>query len=427
MKYIKVTGKSFDQAFGELRRQYGSEAVIYEKKTVAPRKIFSRIMGRKEYEIHAAIKEKEPQRNNVQDQISRLENIVRKAPEQLDQKAQNDQNVQMAKSSIEREIAPNIVSQIHQGKSFLEELGKKTDLQTKTVNQSESTELEKLRREMQIIRENLSRMSLSGAEKITEKEFRELYNALIAQDCSQEWAGELISELQNSMPRSEWKMRKRIGFQARQLIASKIRVQNSPGSRKAIALIGPTGVGKTTTVAKLAARFCLQDKESLALVTIDNFRIAATEQLKSYARIIRVPFYVCKEPEALIQLVEDLDADRILIDTTGISHMNKEFLSYQKEFFKGMESLIEPVLTLSAVTRREVTVEIMEEYAMFNYRRMILTKTDETRILGQFAEISAHSNTPLAWFTDGQDVPENIMPAEREFLAGKILEKYENS
>lgn len=180
---------------------------------------------------------------------------------------------------------------------------------------------------------------------------------------------------------------------------------------RVVAFLGPTGVGKTTTIAKLASLFALEKKKKVALLTADTYRIAAAEQLRTYANILKVPFRVIYTEEELQLAIKDFaEYDYIFIDTAGHSHQNKE----QKENVGGIIGVIEEMaekeifLVLSATTKYRDLIEITDAYKEISEYKLIFTKLDETSAHGNLLNIKLHTRAPLSYITYGQNVPDDI-------------------
>ncbi|AAR36447.2 flagellar biosynthesis protein FlhF [Geobacter sulfurreducens] len=188
-----------------------------------------------------------------------------------------------------------------------------------------------------------------------------------------------------------------------------------------IALVGPTGVGKTTTIAKLAAHYALREGHRAALITIDNFRVGAVEQLKTYSRIMGVPVEVAAtaaELEAAIELHSDKEL--ILIDTAGRSHKDSEKIEELKGFLESRFA-IEIHLCLAATTRDREVLEIVERFGVLSVSRVIFTKLDESESYGSIVNAHLRTKFPLSYFTTGQRVPEDLEIATPGRLAGLVL------
>jgi flagellar biosynthesis protein FlhF len=194
--------------------------------------------------------------------------------------------------------------------------------------------------------------------------------------------------------------------------------KNAP---RIIALVGPTGVGKTTTTAKLAAMYALNRGNKVALITMDIFRVGAVEQLKTYSRIMGIPLDVASTPKELEKAVEKhSDCDLIVIDTAGRSHKDKEKLDEMKNFLDN-KIPIEVYLCLSATTKDRELKEILNRFGIFQINKVVFTKIDESESLGNMVNLLMKDNLQIAYFTTGQRVPEDIEVATSAKLAELIL------
>jgi len=194
--------------------------------------------------------------------------------------------------------------------------------------------------------------------------------------------------------------------------------KNSP---RIIALVGPTGVGKTTTTAKLAAMYALNRGNKVALITMDIFRVGAVEQLKTYSRIMGIPLEVASTPKELEKAVEKHSAcDLIFIDTAGRSHKDKEKLDEMKNFLDN-KIPIEVYLCLSATTKDRELEEILNRFKIFQVSKVVFTKIDESESFGNMVNLLMKDNLQIAYFTTGQRVPEDIEVATSAKLADMIL------
>jgi flagellar biosynthesis protein FlhF len=193
--------------------------------------------------------------------------------------------------------------------------------------------------------------------------------------------------------------------------------KNSP---RIIALVGPTGVGKTTTTAKLAAMYALNRGNKVALITMDIFRVGAVEQLKTYSRIMGIPLDVASTPKELEKAVEKHSAcDLIFIDTAGRSHKDKEKLDEMKNFLEHKIPM-EVYLCLSATTKDRELEEILNRFRIFQISKVVFTKIDECESFGNMVNLLMKDNLQIAYFTTGQRVPEDIEIATPAKLADMI-------
>ncbi len=200
--------------------------------------------------------------------------------------------------------------------------------------------------------------------------------------------------------------------------------QRAPGVRSptVIALIGPTGVGKTTTIAKLAAAYKLRQGKSVALITSDTYRIAAVDQLRTYAGIIGLHLKVVLTPAEMAQAVQSLSAhDVILIDTAGRSQFNNDRLDELREFLAAA-SPSEVHLVLSTTAAESVLLKTAAAFAPLRPNRVILTKLDEAVNFGVIVNVVRRLSTHLSFVTTGQEVPDDIEPGRADRLARLVLD-----
>lgn len=188
-----------------------------------------------------------------------------------------------------------------------------------------------------------------------------------------------------------------------------------------VPLIGPTGVGKTTTVAKLAANFKMLADKKVALVTADTYRVAAVQQLRTYADIIGIDLHVVYTPEELSDVVAELtDHDLILIDTAGRSQNNAMHMAELRTFLSVLPDP-EVHLVVSATTRRSDLDEIVNRFSQIDFDRIIVTKLDETSVSGMLYHLAGQTGKSLAYITHGQSVPDDIEVADGAEAARRIM------
>ena len=190
-----------------------------------------------------------------------------------------------------------------------------------------------------------------------------------------------------------------------------------------MAVVGPTGVGKTTTIAKIAAMYALNRRVSVAMVTMDNFRVGAVEQLKTYAKIMDLPLEVAGNSQELGKaLAKHADKDLILIDTAGRSPKDSDRLDELKGYLEAHPG-IDVYLCLSATTRGREIDEIIATFGTLPISRLLFTKLDESRSFGCIVDTYLKHKLPLSYFSTGQKVPEDIEVASSRKLAALVVQE----
>jgi flagellar biosynthesis protein FlhF len=198
-------------------------------------------------------------------------------------------------------------------------------------------------------------------------------------------------------------------------------IQLESGRTRVVALVGPTGVGKTTTIAKLAAYAKLELKQKVALLTLDTFRIAAVDQLHQYAEILQVPLHVALTVEDLKSALRFYqDRTLVLIDTPGHSPKDAEMMAQLRRFLDELPD-VEVHLVLSATTKPKDLADIAQRFESLNPTRLIFTKLDETSTLGPLLSTLVRVKRPLSYLGTGQEVPQDLEMATSRRLADLIL------
>ncbi|MEX0886477.1 MAG: flagellar biosynthesis protein FlhF [Phycisphaeraceae bacterium] len=295
--------------------------------------------------------------------------------------------------------------------------------------------------EMRAIKRMVARMSQDRRQRTTgdtaarsdmpDKLFDQ-YLSLLEQEVAEELAGEIVDNVRQSLEQSELEdahaCRRAVMKAVAQLMptddpesdaaAATPAVKRGP---RTIALIGPTGVGKTTTIAKLAATFKLKRQLKVALITIDTYRIAAVDQLRTYAGIIGVPLRVVTSPDEMQRAVQEFaDCDAVLIDTAGRSQRDDPRLDELARFIKAADA-DEVHLVLSSTCTQSVLEDTIERFARIPADRVIFTKLDEAVTFGVVLNVMRKVRKRLSYVTTGQEVPHEIEPGRADRLAALML------
>ncbi len=261
------------------------------------------------------------------------------------------------------------------------------------------------------------------------KEIKDLLNKVIKNTAKEKEEDEVVSYLRDidveealveDLLRKEYDSLDKFKEDFKELIKEDVKI-STEGLYGKVVLVGPTGVGKTTTIAKLAGRLALIDKKKVGLITIDTYRIGAVDQLRTYAEIMNIPFKVVITLKEMESAVDDLkDCDIILIDTTGRSSKNTMQISELRAFTQKIVPDC-TMLVISGTTKNRDIDTILNGYSELNYEKLIITKLDETSTYGSIYNISKKSSKPIAYITTGQNVPDDIKSPSFEEIEKLIL------
>lgn len=265
----------------------------------------------------------------------------------------------------------------------------------------------------------------SGEGHGVSKRFFEVFTDLIDAEVDEALARELVDGLRNDPDVSRLEDTAALKARIAQTIEDEIQtcgpIQPTSGSPRVVALVGPTGVGKTTTIAKLAANFHLRDDCRVGLITVDTYRIAAVDQLRTYAEIIDLPMEVVSTPREMREAVEKLShLDLVLMDTAGRSPRDEVRIQELKSML--VEAQPNDVyLVLSSVSSLKSLTKTAERFAAVGVNGLVLTKLDEATGLGNLLPLMRGCGLPVSYLTNGQNVPDDIAPATPPALARSIL------
>ena len=255
---------------------------------------------------------------------------------------------------------------------------------------------------------------------------RECYDLLTEREVDPRVADTLVREMANLRLPTGYPTPARVSSVVRTQLA-KLFMESTPVNPdvkpRVICLVGPTGVGKTTTIAKLAARARVNERREVGLITLDTFRIAAIDQLQKYAEIIGVPLQVVCEPgelQSAIETCKEQGQELVFVDSAGRSHRDGLKMTELKEFLSVIPQA-EKHLVLSCTTHSRTIDSIAERFSSTSYHRVILTKVDESVSMGALVSSLLRIGKPVSFVTDGQNVPDDIMVGDPERLADLVL------
>lgn len=275
-----------------------------------------------------------------------------------------------------------------------------------------------------LVEELCTRPTAPGALDLPESLFRLLADLVDAELC-ETLARELVERARRGLSSAEQDDYVLLKARILRWLEEQIRVTGpivaTPGRRRVVAVVGPTGVGKTTTIAKLAANFCLREQRRVGLATVDAYRVAAVEQLRAYADIIDLPLETAATPDELRGALERLsNLDLVLLDTGGRSPRDAARMQELSAVLAAAQP-DEVLLVLSSVASASQLKQAAEQFARVGATSIVATKLDEAAAVGNLFMLLRDSALPLSYVTNGQNVPDDMEVADRKKLARRIL------
>lgn len=389
----KYTAPTETEAVLKAKEDLGAGAVVLNVKTMKQRGV-SRLFKKDFVEITAALEEKE---------------VAATAP----QKPQAEPKKDYAAISAQTERA--LEEKLDNLHILLQDQIKKTEEEKVRAEDGTEPKQTESREKEQLTSSNIKYLKL-------------IYNKLLDSEVDEKLANLIIEDIDSSL-KKESNIDSIISavYQKIVLKLGEPAVIDTAKGRNIIFFMGPTGVGKTTTIAKLASDFKLNKGRKVAMITADTYRIAAVEQLNTYASILDVPVSVIFSPSELVEAVESYsEYDMIFVDTAGRSHKNAQQLCELLEMFKNIEESgidinMEKYLVLSATTKYRDLLNITEAYKEIKDYRLLFTKLDETSAYGNLLNIRQKTGAPLSYTTCGQNVPDDIETTDVQGLAKHLI------
>ena len=412
MTINKFTGKTEEEAMEKVRKELGNAAVIMNVKVVKP-KGFTGLFKSNTYEVTAAV-EDEGFSNDAK-------TFAIPTPEP---KAGSFEAV--ADDAIILKDAFSAVNQVlekQEKEPVVEPVIKK---EPEAKKEPEPIVEEHIKEEPKKMKEDV-KPSIDGDNHVFVKM---LYNVLLENEVQEKYINQVLEDMDKVLKTSHSLDNLLSNVYQKMVLKLGTPTKIMPGERKpkVVFFIGPTGVGKTTTIAKIASKFKVEEGKKVGLITADTYRMAAANQLQTYANILGVPLNVIYSADELLDTVkkqsrEFSDLDVILVDTIGFSHKNDEQRNDTKKLVNALGSVYdsEVYLVLSATTKYKDLIEIADSYMEFAKFNLIFTKLDETKCLGNIFNLKCYTGSPLSYITVGQNVPDDIEILNAQKLVKQLL------
>lgn len=383
----KFQGATEQEALQLAKQELGKDVIITHIKSIKPKGIY-RLFKKPLVEITAAVDEERIYEKKNYQQIAEE---LKKNPYEF-------------RTNKEEEKPSAIEQKLDSLQNMLE----------KQLREQQSTSVEK-DKEIPAVEEQSAAMAC----------VQMIYNQLVANEVEEIYANKVIAEIEQSL-KPDATVDNILSTIYQKLVLKLGETKElsfETGKTKYVFFIGPTGVGKTTTIAKLASSLKLSKKAKVALFTADTYRIAAVDQLRSYATILGIPLRVIYSETEIKEAVEEYkDYDIVLIDTAGRSHKNREQRDdIEKLLLAVPEECREIYLVLSATTKYRDLVKITETYSTIAKYNLIFTKLDETAGIGNIFNIKMLTGAPLSYTTFGQSVPDDISKINPQAVAKQLL------
>jgi len=258
--------------------------------------------------------------------------------------------------------------------------------------------------------------------KITAEQLKQYVDKLIYQEVSKPIIKSIVNQIKKS---EEFIDASNIEDYVITSLSSMIPTTNfeikKRGKQKIVAIVGPTGVGKTTCIAKLAAISKILNNLKIGIISIDTYRLGAIDQLRIFSEVSSIDMLVAYEPSEMRGLIKKFsDKDLIFIDTAGRGQKNKSELEKTKEFLD-MINLDETYLAISATNSTKNLQDVVKKFEVFDYSALVVTKIDEGVVFGNIINVASVSKKPLIYLTNGQVIPDDIIAADSDFIAKMVV------
>lgn len=452
LQMYTYTAPSYKETIEIAKNKHGEDALIVSSKEIKKKSLLEN--GLWEIVVVAPKKDEDKKQNNQNELPNnsvekRLQDIAQKAIERKKEiKERQNNDIEMQISNAVKEIVkltPN-----NQKNTMIENIAKKEENITKKsnsisqtreilakANQDELKELKSIKQELDKINDKMKLIQsmfwndtgirLQNTPNIPH-EFAEIYRICKNSGMKNEHLDEIMQLSQNLMPMNIRENSITIKRYFREVLRKIIscRAENIDMKRKRIVmLVGPTGVGKTTTLAKLATHYSVRHKYKVGLITLDSYRIGAYEQLAFYAKKLKLSINAVNDTNEFTYALDDLKyCDYILIDTIGSSQHDKQKLDILKKY-SSIDYNIDVNLVLCANTKYEDLKDIYNSFGILNIDTLIFSKLDESNGFGNVFSLIYDTKKPVSYFTIGQEVPEDILVAKNDFLADCIINGFE--
>ena len=454
MTINKYTGKTEEEAMSKVRKELGNAAVIMNVKVIKPKGLGG-LFKSNTYEVTAAVEDDDVRNNpfvpeevasaisNSQDKASGENEssgfdavaddaiMLKNAFSAVNEVLEKQEDKSMPKQEFEplSDSAPRtrLIEPTYSKPVGMRPVVAPIEEPRVKVTQAVETPASRANIQPEPVSPQTSQPSIDNDNHVFVKM---LYNVLLENEVQEKYINQVLEDmdkvlqtshsLDNLLSNVYQKMVLKLGTPSKIMMGSR--------RPKVVFFIGPTGVGKTTTIAKIASKFKVEEGKKVGLITADTYRMAAANQLQTYANILGVPLNVIYSADELLDTVkkqtrENEDLDVILVDTIGFSHRNEEQKSDTNKLISALSDYYdsEVYLVLSATTKYKDLIDIADAYMEFTDFNLIFTKLDETNCLGNIFNLKLYTKANLSYLTVGQNVPDDIEIVNAQKLVKQLL------
>ncbi len=412
----KFQANTETEAIVMAKNDLGKDAIVMNIKTIKPKGLF-KVFRKTQVEVTAAVdevsKEKEQEKNT-------------RSSSQFNAKIDEKLHPELHLQSDEAKEAKELEDKLNSLAMLLEQQIESQKKDKKTNASSSRKEKRQTISENKEVVPTVQEDDISGKTSLKNKSIDLIIEQLTGNEVSFTYAKQIIDEITHSGTIRTLDDMLACVYQKIILKLGQtkpIQFDKEDKKPKVIFFVGPTGVGKTTTIAKLSSKLMLEEKKRIAIFTSDTYRIAAVEQIKTYANILSIPVEVLYEAKDLKTIFPKYkDFDYILVDTAGRSHKNKEQFQDLKVLYAAFEGCSQlTYLVLSATTKYKDLKNITSLYADIGEYSLIFTKLDETDAIGNILNIKLDTGMPLSYVSYGQNVPDDIEIMNPQVIAKQVL------
>lgn len=427
MTINKFQGKTKEEAIEKAKAEFGPNAVIMNVKEVKPKGLFG-VFASSTYEVTAAIEEKESFTTTVNAMTTLgkpRENISLAADEEI--AIPQPMRTPAREDTIMKETRKNTtfptISETTVAEDDMERKEERFTAEKQFKDRLDDLS-ERLEQKLSMIPQNDNAKNITNSEEMNF--VRMIYTTLLKNDVHEKYVNQILDEVEKFIRPGN-----NVDFILPNIYQKLVLKFGQPktielAGRKpnVVFFIGPTGVGKTTTIAKIASKYKVEYNRKVAFITADTYRIAATEQLRVYANILDAPMSIVYSVDEINEEIEKyIDYDLIFVDTAGFSHKNEQQRSDMKKLLDGVneEYRKEVYLVLSATTKYNDLMDIVDIYREISDYKLIFTKLDETSSYGNLLNIKLYADADLSYVTNGQNVPDDIEVFDTQKIVKQLL------